>query len=91
MRPGKPVIIENGMNDWPALELWKNDSYLESLIGNEYVKVERSYDKEFGFLADEKVEWSFHNMTFSQFLKLYLKPKPTSPSEKWDHWYLDSG
>jgi hypothetical protein len=34
VRPGKPVIIENGMKDWKALELWLNDSYLESLIGS---------------------------------------------------------
>jgi hypothetical protein len=55
------------------------------------VKVERSYDESFGWLADEKVQWSFHNMTFSQFLKVYLTPKPNNPTEKWEHWYLDSG
>jgi hypothetical protein len=89
VRPGKPVVIKNAMKSWKAIGSW-TDAYLKEKIGDKLMKVERSYNKEFGYLADDKTKWSFSNMTFTNFTEVYLIPKPEDRNAVWEHYYLDS-
>lgn len=60
----KPVVIRQGANHWPALELWENESYLTSGYGSEIFTVE--YRKKF------KNEFPVRKpLSFGEFLKIY--------------------
>ena len=60
----KPVVIRNGANHWPAVQLWQNESYLMSNFGSDIFTVE--YRKKF------KNERPVRKpLSFGEFLKIY--------------------
>ncbi|KAL9971353.1 hypothetical protein ACROYT_G023866 [Oculina patagonica] len=60
----KPVVIRNGANHWPAVQLWQNESYLASNFGSNIFTVE--YRKKF------KNEHPVRKpLSFGEFLKIY--------------------
>ena len=60
----KPVVIRNGANHWPAVQLWQNESYLTSNFGSDIFTVE--YRKKF------KNEFPVRKpLAFGEFLKMY--------------------
>lgn len=60
----RPVVIRNGANHWPAVQLWQNESYLTSNYGSEIFTVE--YRKKF------KNEFPVRKpLAFREFLNIY--------------------
>lgn len=63
--PQKPVLIKNGLCDWPAFDSWKDLNYLQKIAGYRTVPIElgTKYDDE---------NWSQGLFRFAEFLKLYF-------------------
>lgn len=61
----KPVILENCINHWPALEKWKDQNYFIKLAGMRTIPVElgRDYTNE---------DWGQKLMTMEEFIKSHI-------------------
>ena len=65
IKKGKPVILTNEMNDWPALKKWNNFNYLKQCAGNRTIPIEIGSS----YLNSD---WSQSLMTLSQFIDSFI-------------------
>ncbi|CAG4941480.1 unnamed protein product [Parnassius apollo] len=61
----KPVVLENCINHWPAMEKWKDQNYFLKLAGLRTVAVELGRDY-------TNAEWTQKLMTLEEFIKNHI-------------------
>jgi len=68
-----PVLIEGMAREWPAYELWKNETYLREKAGEEMVACEQTprHKKEFAYFNKD---FGKARMKFNKFLTVVRDP-----------------